>query len=51
MPAELDELERRRMQLEIEREALKKEKDRGSKARLDELEKELADLQRARRRD
>jgi ATP-dependent Clp protease ATP-binding subunit ClpB len=44
MPAELDELERRRMQLEIEREALRKEKDPGSKARLEALERELADL-------
>ncbi len=44
MPVELDELERRRMQLEIEREALRKEKDPGSKARLEALEKELADL-------
>ena len=32
MPAELDELERRVMQLEIEREALHKEKDEASKA-------------------
>ncbi len=31
MPAELDEIERRRMQLEIEREALRKEKDDASK--------------------
>jgi ATP-dependent Clp protease ATP-binding subunit ClpB len=44
MPAELDEVERRRMQLEIEREALRKEKDAASKARLESLEKELADL-------
>jgi ATP-dependent Clp protease ATP-binding subunit ClpB len=44
MPAELDELTRRVMQLEIEREALKKEKDRASKERLERLEKELADL-------
>ncbi|MGH2588909.1 MAG: ATP-dependent Clp protease ATP-binding subunit, partial [Dehalococcoidia bacterium] len=43
MPAELDEAERRIMQLEIEREALKKESDPGSKARLESLEKELAD--------
>src|SRR5437660_1643150 len=43
MPAELDELTRRTMQLEIEREALKKEKDRPSKDRLAKLEKELAD--------
>ena len=44
MPAELDEIERRRMQLEIEREALRKEKDDASKARLEALERELADL-------
>ncbi|MBA2721197.1 MAG: ATP-dependent chaperone ClpB [Chloroflexi bacterium] len=45
MPVELDEAERRRMQLEIEREALRKEKDDASKARLVALEKELADLE------
>ena len=44
MPVELDELERRRIQLEIEREALKKETDDASKARLENLERELADL-------
>ena len=44
MPAELDEVERRIMQLEIEREALKKETDKPSKERLQKLEKELADL-------
>src|SRR4051795_9008196 len=44
MPVELDELERRRIQLEIEREALRKEKDDASKARLSSLEKELADI-------
>ena len=44
MPVELDELERRRIQLEIEREALRKEKDDASKARLQALEKELADI-------
>jgi ATP-dependent Clp protease ATP-binding subunit ClpB len=44
MPAELDEVQRRIMQLEIEREALRKETDPGSKARLESLEKELADL-------
>jgi ATP-dependent Clp protease ATP-binding subunit ClpB len=44
MPAELDEILRRVMQLEIEREALKKESDRASKDRLERLEKELADL-------
>ncbi|MEO5964031.1 MAG: ATP-dependent chaperone ClpB, partial [Candidatus Limnocylindrales bacterium] len=44
MPVELDELERRRIQLEIEREALRKETDDASRARLDHLEKELADV-------
>jgi ATP-dependent Clp protease ATP-binding subunit ClpB len=44
MPAELDEARRRIMQLEIEREALRKEKDKASVERLGRLEKELADL-------
>ena len=44
VPVELDEVQRRVMQLEIEREALKKEKDKASKERLQKLEKELADL-------
>jgi ATP-dependent Clp protease ATP-binding subunit ClpB len=44
MPAELDETRRRIMQLEIEREALRKETDAASKERLSKLEKELADL-------
>jgi ATP-dependent Clp protease ATP-binding subunit ClpB len=44
MPTELDELERRKIQLEIEREALKKEKDRSSRDRLERLEKELGDI-------
>jgi ATP-dependent Clp protease ATP-binding subunit ClpB len=44
MPIELDELERRRIQLEIEREALRKETDDASKARLGVLEKDLAEL-------
>jgi len=44
MPAELDEITRRQMQLEIEREALKKETDKASRDRLSKLEKELADL-------
>ena len=44
MPTELDEISRKIMQLEIERQALKKEDDKGSKARLEALEKELADL-------
>ncbi|PXF61699.1 MAG: ATP-dependent chaperone ClpB [Candidatus Methanogaster sp.] len=44
MPTELDEIRRRIMQLEIEREALKKESDAASKERLETLERELADL-------
>ena len=44
-PQELDRVDRQIMQLEIEREALKKEKDKASKQRLKKLEKELADLQ------
>ena len=44
MPAELDEVSRRVMQLEIEREALRKETDAASKQRLQRIEKELADL-------
>jgi ATP-dependent Clp protease ATP-binding subunit ClpB len=43
-PAELDEVRRRIMQLEIEREGLKKEKDSASKERLERLEQELAGL-------
>ncbi len=44
MPSELDEILRRTMQLEIEREALKKETDAVSKERLTRIEKELAEL-------
>ena len=44
MPIELDELERRRIQLEIEREALRKETDDASKTRLKALEHELAEI-------
>jgi len=44
MPAELDELRRRIMQLEIEREALRKETDEGSKKQLEMVEEQLADL-------
>jgi ATP-dependent Clp protease ATP-binding subunit ClpB len=43
-PSALDEVDRAVMQLEIEREALKKEKDKASKERLEKLERELADL-------
>ncbi|RMG79653.1 MAG: AAA family ATPase, partial [Chloroflexi bacterium] len=43
-PTALDDVERQIMQLEIEREALKKERDRASKERLKMIEAELADL-------
>ncbi len=43
-PVELDQMQRKITQLEIEREALKKENDQKSKDRLKELEKELADI-------
>ncbi len=44
LPVELDEVKRRIMQLEIEREALKRETDAASRERLERLEKELADV-------
>src|SRR5438094_288467 len=44
MPMEIDEVERRVKQLEIERAALKKETDPASKERLERIEQELADL-------
>ncbi|MCH2135928.1 MAG: ATP-dependent chaperone ClpB [Phycisphaerales bacterium] len=44
MPASIDELRRRKMQLEIEREALRKESDEASSSRLETIEAELADL-------
>ncbi|MEW6730991.1 MAG: ATP-dependent chaperone ClpB [Acidobacteriota bacterium] len=44
MPQELDEILRRTMQLEIEREGLKRETDTASRERLQKLEKELAEL-------
>ena len=44
-PEELDELDRRVIQLKIEREALKKETDTASRDRLERLEKELAELE------
>jgi ATP-dependent Clp protease ATP-binding subunit ClpB len=44
MPAELDEIERRIMQLEIERVSLAKETDEPSRERLERLDRELADL-------
>jgi ATP-dependent Clp protease ATP-binding subunit ClpB len=45
MPAELDEIRRRMMQLQIELEALRKEKDPASRQQVDKAEKELAELQ------
>ncbi len=47
-PQELDGLKRRQMQLEIEREALKRETDRASKERLERLEQDLANLREQR---
>jgi ATP-dependent Clp protease ATP-binding subunit ClpB len=47
-PQELDDLKRRIMQLEIEREALRKEKDQASRERLEKLEQELANLREQR---
>lgn len=44
LPAELDEVQRKVMQMEIEEAALKKEDDRLSKERLEELQKELAEM-------
>ncbi|MHB8177861.1 MAG: ATP-dependent chaperone ClpB [Vulcanimicrobiaceae bacterium] len=48
MPQELDEITRRTMQLEIEREALRKENDEASRQRLQTLEKEIAELREER---
>jgi len=45
-PEEMDRLERRVIQLKIEREALKKESDEASRKRLDDLESQLAELER-----
>jgi ATP-dependent Clp protease ATP-binding subunit ClpB len=44
MPEDLDQLERKRVQLEVEREALKKESDPASAERLGRVEKEIAEL-------
>ncbi|MFC1892159.1 AAA family ATPase, partial [Thermodesulfobacteriota bacterium] len=44
MPAEIDDIQRKTTQLEIEKEALKKEKDRASKDRLDKINGELGEL-------
>jgi ATP-dependent Clp protease ATP-binding subunit ClpB len=46
LPTELDELERKIMQYEIEAQALKKEKDKSSQERLAKIEKELLDLKK-----
>ncbi|MCF7791823.1 MAG: ATP-dependent chaperone ClpB, partial [Victivallales bacterium] len=43
-PAELDEVNRRKMRLEIEQAGLKKEKDESSRKKLEDIEKELADI-------
>src|SRR5467141_3520834 len=48
MPVEVDEVNRRVMQLEIEREALKRETDQASRDRLEKLEKELAGIKEKR---
>lgn len=48
MPEDLDALERKVKQLEIEREALKREKDKDSAKRLEELKKELSDIEEER---
>ncbi len=45
MPAELDSVQRRLTQLQIEQEALKKERDQASKARLEIVKRELAELE------
>jgi len=47
MPEELDQLERKRTQFEIEREALKKESDAASQERLESVERELVELRSA----
>jgi len=44
MPAEIDQFERKLLQLRMEEQALKRERDKGSKARLEELAKEIAEL-------
>ncbi len=48
LPEEIDELDRRILQLEIERQALKKEKDRSSAERLERIREELAELKERR---
>ncbi len=46
LPAELDDIRRKIMQLQIEKEALKKESDHASKKRLENIEKQLSELQK-----
>jgi ATP-dependent Clp protease ATP-binding subunit ClpB len=48
MPFEIDQLERKILQLRIEEQALKRERDKASKARLEELQREVADLSQRR---
>jgi ATP-dependent Clp protease ATP-binding subunit ClpB len=48
MPEELDAVERKIKQLEIEREALKREKDEASKKRLEEINQDLRSLEEER---
>jgi len=48
MPAELDSVERKIKQLEIEREAVRREKDADSGSRLDEIEKDLSEVMQRR---
>ena len=49
LPAELDEIRRRTVQLEVEREALKREKDEGSKKQLENINRQLAEFQESNR--
>ncbi len=50
LPTELDEVERKIRQLEIEREAVKKERDDASRARLERIERDVAELNEEKRR-
>lgn len=45
VPEEIDEIERKLMQLRVEKEALKKERDEGAKDRLSVIDKEISELQ------
>ena len=51
MPAEIDDVQRKLMQLQIEEQALKKERDAASKARLDDVKREIAELEESVERD